>query len=75
MQLRSLTEHQRWTVISAMYTAAEQYRQNALRIAGAADPHVVEQFQTQCREARELAALIEQAENIELSFEGDALMR
>lgn len=68
MQQKSLTEHQRWAVINAMYTAAEQYHQNALRIVSEADTRVVEQFQTQCREARELAALIEQAEGIELSF-------
>ena len=72
MPRTSLTDHQQWTIINALYTAADQYSGDATRTKFYAPPSVTEQFQTQAREARELAAIIEQAQHIELSFEGKA---
>ena len=68
MERKSLTSHERWIVISAMYTAAEQYRQNAVRSLGEPDPRGAQQYHAQRQEVRELAAIIEQAEGIELLF-------
>ena len=52
MRLKYLSDHQRWTIIDALHTAAEQYGEDALRIY--ANPRVTEQFKIRCREAREL---------------------
>ncbi|HEY8275850.1 MAG TPA: hypothetical protein VIG52_02515 [Methyloceanibacter sp.] len=68
MQRKSLSDHQRWTIIDALHTAAEQYREDALRLYP--NPRVSEQFDKQCREARELAELVQQGDVIELSLVG-----
>ena len=68
MRLKYLSDHQRWTIIDALHTAAEQYGEDALRIY--ANPRVTEQFKIRCREARELADLVAQAKDIELYFDG-----
>ena len=74
MQRKSLTDHQRWTIINALYTAAEQYSGDAARIADnyRADPNIAQLFKTQAKEARALANLIEQALGIEISLSDDA---
>ena len=64
--MRTLTDRQRWTIIDALYTAAAQYSEDAIRCADKADAGVAAQFSAQCRAARELAMLIEQANEIAL---------
>jgi hypothetical protein len=71
MPRQSLTDHQRWTIIHALYTAAEQYTAEAARIDNLlVDPSITEQFNTKASEARELARIVEHARVIEISLSG-----
>jgi hypothetical protein len=53
----AMTENQRWTIINALHTAAAAYDDDAKK--DALGERTCQQFATQAKEAREVAALIE----------------
>lgn len=58
-----LSESARQTIVNALYTAAQRYREDAATVAL---PRVADQFRRQANEATDMAERLEQAETITL---------
>lgn len=69
-KMKTLDEGQRWTLINALTVAAEQYGKDAEAVQNDrfhAAPGMAETFVNAQYDAKALAELIEQAEEIELT--------